>query len=153
MPVGCDLHVARNVLYKAISRTVVYKHVSFSKILRTSHKIHACTSLASVRFKSSCSYRIIETLYHKLTYVYPIIIIIVIATILKLSSSVLFRAINLMIINIIVDNIEKFPWYDYYGNWYHGFAIIKVVQPYFNVFTTPQFPLYLYSFTYVMVCI
>ena len=51
----CDLHVARNVLCTAISRAVVYKYASFSKTLGMSHKIHACTSLASVKFKSSCT--------------------------------------------------------------------------------------------------
>ena len=55
MLVWCDLHVACNVLCTAISRAVVYKHASFSKTLGTSHKIHACTLLASVKFKSSCT--------------------------------------------------------------------------------------------------
>ena len=57
MIVWCDLHIARNVLCTAISRAVVYKHASFSKILGTSPKIHACTSLVSFKFKSSCTVR------------------------------------------------------------------------------------------------
>ena len=55
MLLWCDLHVACNVLCTAISRAVVYKHVRFSKTLGMSHKIHACTALASVKFKLSCT--------------------------------------------------------------------------------------------------
>ena len=55
MVVWCELHVARNVLCTAISRAVLYKHTSFSKILRTSPKIHVCTLLGSIKFKSSCT--------------------------------------------------------------------------------------------------
>ena len=55
MIVLCDLHIARNVLCTAISHAVVYKHASFAKILKTSHKIHACTSLVSFKFKLSCT--------------------------------------------------------------------------------------------------
>ena len=55
MLVWCDLHVARNVLFTAISRAVVINTRDFTKILGTSHKTHACTALASVKFKSSCT--------------------------------------------------------------------------------------------------
>ena len=51
----CDLHVACNVLCTVILHAVVYKHASFSKTLGMSYKIHACTLLASVKFKSSCT--------------------------------------------------------------------------------------------------
>ena len=62
MLVWCDLHVARNILCTAISRAVVTNTRDFTKILGTSHKIHACTALASVKFKSSC--------YSTVTYIY-----------------------------------------------------------------------------------
>ena len=55
MLVWCDLHVARNVLCMAISRAVVTNTRDFTKTLGMSHKIHACTALASVKFKSSCT--------------------------------------------------------------------------------------------------
>ena len=55
MLVWCDLHVARNVLCTAISRAVVINTRDFTKILGTSHKTHACTALASVKLKSSCT--------------------------------------------------------------------------------------------------
>ena len=55
MLVWCDLHVARNVSCTAISCAVVYKHARFSKTLGTSHKIHVCAALVSVKFKSSCT--------------------------------------------------------------------------------------------------
>ena len=58
MLVWCDLHVARNVLCTAISRAVVINTRDFTKTLGTSHKTHACTALASVKFKSSCTVRI-----------------------------------------------------------------------------------------------
>ena len=53
--VWCDLHVARNVLCTAISRAVVINKRDFTKTLGTSYKTHACTALASVKFKSSCT--------------------------------------------------------------------------------------------------
>ena len=55
MLVWCDLHAARNVLCMTISRAVVTNTRDFTKTLGTSHKIHACTALASVKFKSSCT--------------------------------------------------------------------------------------------------
>ena len=55
MHVWCDLHVARNVLCTAISCAVVINTRDFTKTLGTSHKTHACTALASVKFKSSCT--------------------------------------------------------------------------------------------------
>ena len=57
MLVWCDLHVARNVLCTAISRAVVINTRDFTKTLGTSHETHACTALASVKFKSSCTVR------------------------------------------------------------------------------------------------